>query len=65
MEWFNGTVDDALTEYQQKKGILIVYVYAENGLFFLIWCSWGYLPAINIFVYPQKVHIDLTISNIP
>nr|CAD2156603.1 unnamed protein product [Meloidogyne enterolobii] len=30
MEWFNGTVDDALTEYQQKKGILIVYVYAEN-----------------------------------
>jgi len=34
MEWFNGTVDDALTEYQQKKGILIVYVYAENGLFF-------------------------------
>ncbi|CAK5078053.1 unnamed protein product [Meloidogyne enterolobii] len=30
MEWFNGAVDDALTEYQQKKGILIVYVYAEN-----------------------------------
>uniref|UniRef100_A0A915NGS8 UBX domain-containing protein 4 n=1 Tax=Meloidogyne floridensis TaxID=298350 RepID=A0A915NGS8_9BILA len=36
MEWFVGTVDDALTEYQQKKGILIVYVYAENGLLFLI-----------------------------
>nr|CAD2124869.1 unnamed protein product [Meloidogyne enterolobii] len=30
MEWFIGTVDDALTEYQQKEGILIVFVYAEN-----------------------------------
>ena len=33
MEWFSGSVDNALTEYQEKKGILIVYVYAENGLF--------------------------------
>uniref|UniRef100_A0A1I8C3F0 UBX domain-containing protein 4 n=1 Tax=Meloidogyne hapla TaxID=6305 RepID=A0A1I8C3F0_MELHA len=30
MEWFSGSVDDALTEYQQKNGILIVYIYAEN-----------------------------------
>uniref|UniRef100_A0A1I8C2P6 Presenilin n=1 Tax=Meloidogyne hapla TaxID=6305 RepID=A0A1I8C2P6_MELHA len=30
MEWFIGSVDDALTEYQQKNGILIVYIYAAK-----------------------------------
>lgn len=32
MEWFSGDVSNALSTYQEKKGILIVYVYAENGI---------------------------------
>jgi hypothetical protein len=32
MEWFEGTVTEALNDYQQKQGILVVYVYAENGI---------------------------------
>lgn len=30
MEWFTGTIDEALNEYQNKKGILIVYICDEG-----------------------------------
>jgi hypothetical protein len=31
MEWFNGNVNDALNAYQEKNGMMVVYIYDENG----------------------------------
>lgn len=31
MEWFNGTVTEALSIYQKNNGILIVYIHHSEG----------------------------------
>ncbi|KAI3411940.1 hypothetical protein GPALN_001997 [Globodera pallida] len=45
MEWYSGDVTSALSNYQEKKGILIVYVYADDpdsSKFDLLWSSFDH-----------------------
>uniref|UniRef100_A0A183BVA4 UBX domain-containing protein 4 n=1 Tax=Globodera pallida TaxID=36090 RepID=A0A183BVA4_GLOPA len=43
MEWYSGDVTSALSNYQEKKGILIVYVYADDSSKFdLLWSSFDH-----------------------
>lgn len=52
MEWFQGNVTEALNEYQQKNGILIVYIYAENeessSKFNELWNGFDAASTINV-----------------
>lgn len=31
IDWFSGSIDVALKEYQEMKGVLLVYIYHKEG----------------------------------
>lgn len=35
MEWYDGTVTEALSLYQEKNGILVVYIHHKEGFTYI------------------------------
>jgi len=71
MEWFDSSVDEALNDYQKKQGILVVYVYSENGNFStnfkIMHLTWTSISDQNSQKFEELwKSIDLTLfANIP